>query len=254
MRSEQGSRVPGKWPLGCSAAVMALLGGTPASAHEVGDRPVPETADEEGARSIIVTAPRGSAIADVPPIAEFDENAIAAMGAATMDDVVRTIRGAAQGADGSPPIFLLNAQRVASYQEIGSLPPEALEKIEVLPEQAALRFGFPPTRRVLNFITKRRFRQIEVKASAGTLTRGGSSTLKANAGLTRLQRTLSMTLNANGRLGKPPPPPPPGSSGVQQVPSYYGGIGPTLKLLDRLQLRPGAPEFDLLDGDTITGA
>ena len=52
-----------------------------------------------------------------------------------------------------------------------------------------------------------------------------------------------------------PPPPPPGSGGgVRQVPSYYGGIGPTFKFLDRLQLRPGAPELDLLDGDTITGA
>jgi hypothetical protein len=66
------------------------------------------------------------------------------------------------------------------------------------------------------------------------------------------QRTLSMTFNANGRLGKPTPPQP-GSSGVQFVPSYYGGIGPTLRLLDRLQLRPGASELDLLDGDTISG-
>ena len=69
------------------------------------------------------------------------------------------------------------------------------------------------------------------------------------------QRTLSLTLNANGLLGKPPPPPPPGSSsGVRQVPSYYGGIGPTIKFLDRLQLRPGTPALDLLDGDTINGA
>jgi hypothetical protein len=68
------------------------------------------------------------------------------------------------------------------------------------------------------------------------------------------QRTLTVTLNANGRIGKPPPPPPPGSSGgVRFVPSYFGGIGPTIRFADRLQLRPGAPELDLLDGDTITG-
>ncbi len=48
----------------------------------------------------------------------------------------------------------------------------------MLPEQSALKFGFPPTRRVVNFITKRRFRQIEVRGSLGTLTRGGSSTVE----------------------------------------------------------------------------
>jgi len=37
------------------------------------------------------------------------------------------------------------------------------------------------------------------------------------------------------------------------LPSYYGGIGPTLKFSDRLQLRPGTPELDLLGGDTVTG-
>src|SRR5690349_19469809 len=136
MGSEQRSGVPSRWLPGCSAAVVVLFSSAPGAAQQTDDPP-PHTAEGDASDK------------DDRAIVVFDENAVAAMGAATMDDVVRTIRGVAQAADGSPPIFLLNAQRVSSYQEIGSLPPEALEKIEVLPEPAALRFGFPPTRRVV---------------------------------------------------------------------------------------------------------
>ena len=194
MPIERWSGLPTGWSLGAPAAAVLLLGGAAASAQPADDAPPPPVDDERGEHAIVVTAPRGSAITDVPPIAEFDADAVAAMGATTMGDVLRTIRGTTQGADGSDPIYLLNAQRVSGYQEIGSLPPEALEKIEVLPEQTALRFGYPPTRRVVNFITKRRFRQIELRAAAGTLTRGGSSTIKANAGLTHLRDDSRTTL------------------------------------------------------------
>ena len=43
---------------------------------------------------------------------------------------------------------LLNGQRTSGYQDIGSLPPEAIDKVEVLPEPAALKFGYPPSRRI----------------------------------------------------------------------------------------------------------
>ncbi len=86
----------------------------------------------------MVTGVRGSAVTDVAPIAVLGRDAIDATGASTMAELLQAIRGSTQSADGSDPIFLLNAQRVSGYQEIGSLPPEAIEKIEILPEPAAL--------------------------------------------------------------------------------------------------------------------
>jgi hypothetical protein len=105
---------------GLAAAIM-LFGGTAASAQDADEPPPPPAKDETGERAIVVTAPRGSAITDVPPIAEFDADAVAAMGATSMAEVLRTIRGTTQGADGSEPIYLINAQRISSNQEIGSL-------------------------------------------------------------------------------------------------------------------------------------
>ncbi|RYD65580.1 MAG: TonB-dependent receptor, partial [Sphingomonadales bacterium] len=188
--------------LGCSAAALALLS-APAAWAQQAEATEPGPQAEEVGSDIVVIGRRGSAVTDIAPVLEMDADAIAATGAATVPELMQAIRGATQSPSGGEPIFLLNAQRVSSYQEIGSLPPEAIEKVEVLPEQAALRFGFPPTRRVVNFITKARFRQIEVKGSATTTTRWGTATQKANLGLTRLQAGGRLTLGLELRRSDP---------------------------------------------------
>jgi len=113
--------------------------------------------------------------------------------------LLRTIRAQTQSGDGQEPIFLLNAQRVSGYEEIGTLPPEAIEKVEVLPEAAALKFGYPPTRRLVNFITKRNFRQVQLRATAGTTTEGGSSRGQGNVALTQLKGDSRITLSLEAR-------------------------------------------------------
>ncbi|MES2441418.1 MAG: TonB-dependent receptor [Pseudomonadota bacterium] len=204
MRDARGGRLLVKCALG-SAAIAAGLCAPAVSAQQVDDPPqsAPDGQADEGRPEIVVTGIRGSAITDIAPLAELDAGAIAATGATTMPELLQAIRGTTQTADGAEPIFLLNAQRVSGYPEIGSLPPEAIEKVEVLPEQAALRFGFPPTRRVVNFITKRRFRLIEARASAGTTTRWGSATEKANLGITRLHDDRRVTLGLELRRTDP---------------------------------------------------
>ncbi|MEI9928678.1 MAG: TonB-dependent receptor [Sphingomonas sp.] len=195
-------RMPARRALGGPLAIVAFWGSS-AAAQASQDPPPSEPGKQPDATQIVVIGERGSAVTDIAPIATLDADAVAASGATTMTELLRTIRGTTQSADGQEPIFLLNSQRVSGYQDIGSLPPEAIQKVEVLPEQAALRFGFPPTRRVVNFITKRRFRQIEVRGSAGTTTRAGSTTQKANLGLTRLHDDARLTLTLEVRHTSP---------------------------------------------------
>jgi hypothetical protein len=192
--------------LGIAAPLAAGFAEAAASAQHPGPAQQPPQADQAQGEvpEIVVRGERRSAITNMAPLAIFDADAVAATGAASMDEFLRAIRGVTRSADGSEPIFLLNAQRVSGYQEIGALPPEAIEKVEVLPEQAALKFGYPPTRRVLNFITKRRFQQTELSAAAGTTTRSSSTTQKATLGMTRLhddgRRTLSLEYRRTDRL------------------------------------------------------
>lgn len=149
---------------------------------------------------IVVTGHRREEVpTELLAIATFDASAIEASGATSISELLRSIRGVTQSADGQDPIFLLNAQRVSGYSEISSLPPEAIEKVEVLPEPVALRFGFPPTRRVVNFITKRHFRQFALKPATGTSTQGGAGTVSAHADVTRLRGDGRMTLSFDAR-------------------------------------------------------
>ncbi len=150
-------------------------------------------------REIIIVGRRGQVDTAIQPLATLDAGAITATGATSIDELLRTIRGATQSGDGQEPIFLLNAQRVSGYQDIGNLPPEAIEKVEVFPEPVALQYGYPPTRRIVNFITKRRFRQLSLKQAVGTSTRGGADNANAHVDYTRLQGDGRLTLSLDAR-------------------------------------------------------
>jgi hypothetical protein len=148
---------------------------------------------------VVVVGRRGEVRTSYDALATFDSAAIAATGATSIGELLQTIRGVTQSADGQDPIFLLNAQRVSGYQEIGNLPPEAIEKVEVFPEPVALQFGYPPTRRIVNFITKRRFRQLAIRQADGTATRGGADTSNAHLDVTRLRDDSRVTLSLDAK-------------------------------------------------------
>ena len=162
-------------------------------------QPTPSAANLRDRQEIVIVGERRSAVKNVDPIATLDSNDIAATGATTVPELLRAIRPLTESSGGGEPIFLLNGQRTSGYDEIGSLPPEAIDKVEVLPEPAALRYGYPPTRRVLNFITKRDFRQAEVRGSVGTTTRRGSTTANANLNVTRLHKDGRLTFALESR-------------------------------------------------------
>ncbi|MEN2785605.1 hypothetical protein ACFOKI_11670 [Sphingomonas qilianensis] len=173
-------------------------------AQDTGEAPSQSAPAEQAvATDVVVTGRRGTAVSNVDPLAEIDAQAIAATGASTVAELMRTIRGVTQSASGGEPIFLFNGQRVSSGQEIFSLPPEAIDKIEVLSEPAALKYGYPPTRRLVNVISKRRFEQTEVRGMIGGTTRGNSARGTGNVGLTRLRDNARLTLGVELRHTDP---------------------------------------------------
>ncbi len=164
--------------------------------------PVPATAQEDAEPrddDIIVTGkrPPGSAIGDVAPVAVLDAAALRALGATSMAQLAKLLEPLTSSASGGAPVFLLNGRRIASEREIWTLPPEALERTEILSEQDAARFGFAPTVRVVNFVLKARFRAFVVDQGAGTTTDGGGSTERLELGSTRIagDRRTVLTIN-----------------------------------------------------------
>ena len=146
----------------------------PAPEQPAADRAAPEPVGE-----IIVSAQRQRGQLDVEqaPLLELDEEDILAQGVTSIADLVAQISaqtGSARGrGGGGRPVILVNGIRIGSFREFSNYPPEALERVEVYPEEVALRFGFPPDQRVINLILKENYRNAEVEFEFEGPARGG---------------------------------------------------------------------------------
>lgn len=130
--------------------------------------------------AIVVTAERirGQVQTASAPVLELNQEQVQAYGASSISDLVAQLSpavGSGRGRGGRP-VFLVNGQRITNFREIGRYPPEAINKVEVLPEEVALKFGFPADQRVVNFILKDNFKSREVEADYGMPTQGGYGT------------------------------------------------------------------------------
>ena len=173
----------------------AMLLAPPLFAQEA-DAPAAEEIDE-----IVVTAPRlrGEVDTDVPPLTELNEEDIEAYGVGSIADLVDALEpssGSARGrGSGGRPVFLVNGIRVASFREFRSYPPEAIQRVQVLPEEVAQQFGFPPDRRVINFILKDNYSSREVELEYETPDRGGYAASEQEFTLLQIADGARINLN-----------------------------------------------------------
>ena len=155
-----------------------------AQSGQVSDDGMPEEVQSDptiqrGTGEIVVSGRRvrGQLIVDQAPLLSLDEDAIAAEGVTSIADLVAQISaqtGSARGrGDGGRPIILVNGIRIASFREFRAYPPESLAKVEVFPEEVALRFGFPPDRRVINLVLKENYSNRQAEFELRTPSRGG---------------------------------------------------------------------------------
>ena len=104
---------------------------------------------------------RGAVKGDIPPEIELGETAVASYGAATVAELLAALApetGTGRGRGSGAPVVLLNGRRIAGFAEIRELPTEAIERVQILPEEVALKFGYSADQRVVNFILKDNFR------------------------------------------------------------------------------------------------
>ncbi len=191
---------------GLTGMALAAFGSAPFAASAepmaVQDRTDGISEGKEQAQAgedIIVTGRRiaGSAISDAAPVAILDSDALRSLGATDLQTVLDRLKPLTEAAGGGSPVILLNGRRVSSFGELRSLPPEAIDRTEVLPEQEAARFGFAPTVRVLNFITKKTYRATTVRQLVGTTTEGGGETNFAEASVANIDGARRTSLSVS---------------------------------------------------------
>ena len=119
---------------------------------------------------------RGQLNVEQAPVLELNEADIQAVGANSIADLITAIgpqTSSSRGRGGGPPVFLVNGIRISSFRELRSYPPEAVAKVEVMPEEVAQKFGFPPDRRVVNLILKEDYSSREIELEFEAPDRGG---------------------------------------------------------------------------------
>lgn len=165
------------------------------------DAPPPARPSDE----IVVTGERqrNAVITDAKPVGVLDEAAIHALGVTKISDLLRAVQGLTTSNSGEPPILLLNNRRISGWEEMSNLPPEAIERVDILPEPVAIQFGYPPTRRVMNIVTKANFRAVTAEQTLRGATDGGALGAEADVGSTVLQRDRRwiVAVNASHRDG-----------------------------------------------------
>lgn len=134
--------------------------------------------DQFDRNEIIVTAPRlaGQLDTDIAAEAELDETAIASYGVSNLSDLIDALAPqtrSGRGRGSGRPIILVNGRRIGGFGEVRNLPPEAIAKIEIFPEEVALQYGYAADERVVNVVLKPDFRQLAVEAEGGVPTQGG---------------------------------------------------------------------------------
>jgi len=177
----------------------------PASAP---DDALPED-QEEDSNTIVVTGRKlpGSVIGDIPPENTLTSRDVQATGATDINELLDAIApqiGSSRGRGGERPVMLLNGRRISSFRELRDLPTEAISRVEILPEEVALKYGYSADQRVVNFVLRPRFR------STAALLRGQASTEGGFAGatgdVTRLmigqkgRTTVNLHAEGNGML------------------------------------------------------
>lgn len=158
------------------------------------------SAEQSENGEIIVTGKRilGSVVTRVPPLEEIDEAEIESLGASSVQEVIEAVSPQANSgrARGGRPVFLLNGQRISSFRELRDLPPEAIRRVQIFPEEIALQYGFRPDQRVINFILKGNFASAQLEVEHGQPQSGGFGKQEYEGGFTRIGKNYRLNIDA----------------------------------------------------------
>ena len=159
------------------------------TAPAVTDQPAVEPSEDYGDEEIVVMGarPRGSVIGDIPPENSLDSRDVRATGATNISELLDAIApeiGSARGRGGGQPVLLLNGKRISGFRELRDIPTEAIQRVDIFPEEVALKYGYRADQRVVNIVLRQRFRSTVVDARANGTTDGGY--LGGTGDLTRL--------------------------------------------------------------------
>ena len=150
-------------------------------------------ADDEG-EEIVVTGQRerGAVVGDIKPELQLNAGDVRALGISSIGDLLTELGPQLQSGRGGSPVVLLEGRRIAGFREIATIPSEAIARVDILPEEVALKYGYSADQKVLNVVLRQRFRAITAEIGTRLATDGGGTRGEGEADL--------LTINRGGRF------------------------------------------------------
>ncbi len=179
----------------------------------------------------------GAVVGDIEPDLMLSPADVQSYGVSTVTDLLTELApqldsDQGRSAGNTSPVVLLNGKRISSLNEVTNIPTEAILRVDILPEEVALKYGFTADQKVINFVLRRRFRSISAELVGGGPTEGGQETGQAEGdefnvrGDNRLNLDLKYSGNSDITYA---------ARGVSGAPTAAGGaaqIDPSLNGLE----------------------
>lgn len=158
-------------------------------------RPAPTSTDDEEEIVVQGQKPRGSVPGDIPPEQTLSPADVRAYGVNNISDLLDQLAPQTTSGRGGQPVILLNGRRISSFSEIRDLPTEAISRVEILPEEVALKFGYSADQKVVNIVLRERFLALVGQGGATTSTEGGGTSTNPEANYIRIRGDNRFTVN-----------------------------------------------------------
>ena len=191
-----------RWPLLIAAAISAVASAQQAPrAAPAPQRPAAEEPAVSDEPDIIVRGTRalpGAVVGDIPPEEQLGPADIRSYGVSSVADLLAELSPQTRSGRGSggAPVVLLNGRRIAGFAEIRDLPTEAIARVDILPEEVALKYGYRADQRVVNFVLRQRFRAVTAEVVDRISTRGDRNAPQGELDLLNIRRDRRINLHS----------------------------------------------------------
>ena len=138
---------------------------------------------------------RGSVVGDIQPELTYNPGDVRALGVSDISELVAELAPQLTSGRGGQPIVLLEGRRISSFREIATIPTEAIQRVEILPEETALKYGYAADQKVMNVVLRRRFRAFTLEAKDRFSTDGGANNAEGELGFLTIRRGGRFNLN-----------------------------------------------------------
>lgn len=183
----------------CIAAIST--GHLCAQTVDVGGIPRPvdtssASTDDENEIVVVATRLRGDVVGNIAPQVSFSAGEVRSLGVSNVTELLSELAPQISTGSGSgTPVILVNGLRTTGFTEVRDLPTEAIERVDIFPEELALRYGYRADQRVVNIVLRGKFSATVVQASGNGPSAGGRATEKVEATKLKIDKNHRVSIN-----------------------------------------------------------